>query len=52
MTTGQAWVRRATLFTAAFVLLPPDAIGLGAIAVLLYESVGAGSQRIVVRQRS
>ena len=48
MSPGQAWVRRAVVFTAALVLLSPDAMGLGAIAVLLYESFGAASQLIAV----
>ena len=52
MDVNQAWLRRAIVFTAALVLLSPDAIDLAAIAVLLYESVGAASQRIVVTLRS
>ena len=52
MTTGQAWVRRAVLLTAALVLLTPDAIGLGAIALLLCESLTATSQAIAARKRS
>jgi hypothetical protein len=52
MTTGQAWARRAALLTAALVLLTLDAIALGAIALLLCESVGAASQGIAVRKRS
>ena len=40
------------IFTAALVLLSPDAMGLGALAVLLYESVGVASQEIAVRKRS
>ena len=52
MSVNRAWMRRATIFTAALVLLSPDAMGLAAIAVLLYESVSVASEEIAVRKRS